>query len=196
MKKTIFISIIMALAFSMAMAQTTNQYPGETGTINKTGYTYKYRNYVMSGGQEIEEGIEIYNADNSYLDVEWGHKDGTKMSAGEALGDYGDDYYFSYSSMTTMDLKLFIELRHFTAQEVKNMRGSNMIVEIRVDPITGRVADVYFSFMRNSAFMNIPVETFRAIELDIKDQLTITSTTAGKKFNYCPFYVSVRFYPR
>ncbi len=73
MKKTI-ISLILSLIVATVAAQT-NQYPGTTGTITKSGYTYKYRNLKIHES-EIPSILVLYNAANPYLDVNWRHRDG------------------------------------------------------------------------------------------------------------------------
>ena len=180
MKKTI-ISIILSLIVATVAAQT-NHYPGATGTISRSGYSYKYRNGIISG-VEITNRVEIYNAANTYLDVKWGHKDGSALTEGESLGYYQDSYYFSYSSKTHDQLRALVD-GCFTSQQKVFLRASTMIVQARLNPMTGRVVDVYFSFRRDYPLVNIPVETFRSIELALKQQLTITATAEGRKFNY------------
>ncbi len=180
MKKTI-ISIILSLIVATVAAQT-NQYPNTTGTITKSGYTYKYRNPRLSG-IELPVGVEIYNAANTYLDVRWGHKDGSALTEGESLGYYQDSYYYSYSSKTHDQLRALVN-GCFTSQQKGTLRNSKMLVQARLDPMTGTVKDVYFGFRRDYPLVNIPVETFRSIELALKQQLTITATAEGRKFNY------------
>jgi hypothetical protein len=186
MKKTIFISIIMSLVATVTVAQT-NYYPNTTGTITKSGYTYKYRNHVIQGIEfAIEDRIELYNADNTYLDVAWSYRNGTKMREDEALGRNGGEYYFSNRSLDVLSLQLMVH-NLFSKQQQMSLRGTSFMIDVRVDPITGSVTDVFFSGERNRPFINIPVEKYREIELAIKDQLTIIATANGKKFNYIPF---------
>ena len=190
MKKTI-ISIIISFAVVTVAAQT-NQYPGATGTISRTGYSYKYRNGIIAG-VEVANRIELYNAAcTTYLDVKRAHKDGSKLSEGEALGYHKDSYYFGYSSMTYDQLRALVD-GCFTPQQMNSLKSSTMIIDARLDPMTGKVVDVYFSFRRDYPLVNIPVETFRSIELAIKQQLTITATAAGKKFNYLEFMWQQKF---
>ncbi len=183
--KKIIISLIMSLVVATVAAQT-NQYPGSTGTIVKSGYTYKYRNPRISG-IEVPVGVELYNAAcTTYLDVKRAHKDGSKLSEGEALGYHKDSYYFSYSSKTYDQLRALVD-GCFTSLQKNALKNSRMLVQARLDPMTGIVKDVYFGFRRDYPLVNIPVETFRSIELAIKQQLTITATAAGKKFIYLEF---------
>lgn len=210
MKKIIFISIIISLFASAAMAQVsnnavatppqdpilsegpgggggkTNYYINSSGTITRSGYTYKYRKYKLSStGFEIANMIQLYNADAIYLDVAWGRKEGT-ITEGEAMGYYRDPYYLSYRSLTQDELQALVA-SCFTARQLEDLKGSSMVVEALVNPDTGRVGEVYFSFRRSYPLVYIPVETFRKIELLLKEKLTITATDNGRKFNYLFF---------
>jgi len=186
MKKLILLITLLLTVVATTFAQI-NQYPNTSGTITKSGYTYKYRNGTISGIEQTRR-IDLYNASSTYLDMKWAHKDGTDLAQGEALGWYRDPYYFSYSSMTLEQLRSLVA-GCFTSQQKATLKASEstMVVTVRLDPVTGRVADVYFSFRRSLPLSNVPVETFRSIELAIKQKLTITSTDAGRRFNYCEF---------
>jgi len=59
-----------------------------------------------------------------------------------------------------------------------------MIITCRVDTSTGKVADVYFSFFRMQPFVYIPIETYRSVELALKQQMSYTMTTEGRRQNY------------
>jgi hypothetical protein len=210
--KRIIILTILSLAVAMAAAQEpksiapsalnedensvlpeeyVNHYVGDTGTITQSGYTYKYRNGIISG-VEVKTRIELYNADNKFLDVPWNYKDGTPKNEGESLGYYQNSYYFSYSSLTYNQLRTLVA-GQFTSQQKNSIQGNSMVVQALVDPDTGKVVDVYFSFRRAYRLVYIPVETFRNIELAIKEKLTITATDQGRKFNFIEFIWEQKF---
>ena len=181
MKKTI-ISIILSLIVATVAAQT-NHYPGITGTISKSGYSYKYRNAKISG-VEATSLLELYNAVTSYLDVKWAYKDGSNMSIHKALGDdSSNNPDFSNSSQSIAQTLAMVD-GCFTSQQKSTLRGKSMGISIRINPATGRIADVYFDFFRDSPFANIPVETYRSIELALKQSLTLTVTNEGRRLNY------------
>jgi hypothetical protein len=198
MKKTIFISIILSLCATAAMAQSakhttpgpviiddpipTDYYPGTTGTITRSGYTYKYRNAKIEN-TEIPVMIELYNVANPYFDVKRGHKDGTPLTYEELMGEIPGSEYVSNSSQTIAQTLAMVN-NCFTAQQKTMLKDKTMIIELRTDPSTGKVADVYFSFFRNYPFVNIPVETYRSIELALKQNFTVTVTARGRKMNY------------
>jgi hypothetical protein len=205
MKKLIFISIILSMAVTTTIAQDkqsanavtppettpitgpggTNYYPNPPGTLTRSGYTYNYRTYKLPSGLELRQDIELYNAANIYLDVEWDRKEGTKTEA-EAMGKVSWSYYLINRSHTLDQLREIVA-GCFTAGQKTDLSDSSMIVQALVDPDTGQVVDVYFSFGRISPFIHIPVETYRSIELALKQNFTIRATEAGRKFNYIDF---------
>jgi hypothetical protein len=207
MKKIIFSSLILSLVATAAIAQDpkpksrnapsqqtidepteqqpTNYYPNTSGTLTRSGYTYDYRTYKLPSGLELSQDIELYNTNVKYLDVEWDRKEG-EMTYTEASGHEPWSYYISYRSQTLDQLRDIVA-GCFTTYQKTLLRGNLMHVRALVDPDTGNVSDVYFIFDWNSPFVNIPVETYRSIELALKQKLTITATDAGRKFNYIDF---------
>jgi len=180
MKKTI-ISIIVSLAVITTAAAQTNYYPKTEDTISKSGYAYGYRS-EKTGGVVHKSRLEIFNMDNRYLDVEWRRKDGSKPS-------YEDQFAtdeFPHSSTSTMTGDQFSSLINncLSAQQKALLKGSFIDVICRVDTSTGKVADVYFSFFRLQPARYIPVETYRSIELAIKQKLSFTMTAEGQRMNY------------
>lgn len=179
--KTTIISIIVSLVATVAVAQT-NQYPNASGTITKSGYTYKYRYPKYAGGKDFTSRILLYNSLVSYLDVEYGNRDGTPLTEREELRGSPTPLYSS-QNMTIDDLKAMVYGK-FTFQQRATLRGKTIIVELRMDTSTGKVGDVYFNFSRNYPFMNIPVDTYRTVELTLKQNFAITVTAEGRKKNY------------
>ncbi len=167
-----------------------NQYPYTTGTITKLGYTYKYRNYKFID-VEVPLVLELYNAANPYLDVEWKHKDGSALTPEEKLGKR-NDVYFSHSSQT-VDQTLAMVNGLFTSEQKTMLKGKLMMIFLRIDSSTGKIADVYFSFRRDYPFVNIPVETYRSIELALKQNFTFTTTAQGRKMNYLQLFWEQEF---
>jgi len=170
------------------VAAQTNYYPNTTGTITKSGYTYKYRNERFAH-VEIPDGIELYNSTSTYLDVEWAYKDGTKFA--HLFGENRPDD-FSSSSITRAQTIALIDAL-FTSQQKTALRGKFMSITVRFNPSTGKIADVYFTFLRKDPFVNIPVEIYRNIELALKERLTIAPTTEGRRLNYIQMYWNQEF---
>jgi hypothetical protein len=208
MKNIIFSSLILSLVATAAMAQDpkpksrnapsqqtidestvqepTNYYPNTSGTITMSGYTYKYRNY-KAGKVEVTGMIELYNSDNSFLDVKWGYKDGTEATFEELMGQVLSSEYISDSSQTKAETLAMVKGCFSTYQKTL-LRGKSMGITVRFDSSTGRIADVYFDFSRDDPFVNIPVETYRSVELALKQNLTVTMTAKGKRLMYKQTY--------
>jgi hypothetical protein len=181
--KKLIISLVLSLVAVAAMAQT-NYYPNTTGTNTKSGYTYKYRNMKLAG-KDWPSHLKLYNADVRFLDKEIVYKDGT-------LKPLRPPRPYSGQSMTDEQVKTMIIGKFTFAQKATFGKGS-LFVEGLVDTSTGRVVDVYFTFGRNSPFVNIPVETYRNIELAIKQQFTVTVSAEGLRWNYIHFSWSPDF---
>jgi hypothetical protein len=215
MKKIIYITIILSLLATTAMAQdkssanaltppeTTpitgpggaNYYPETSGTITKSGYTYKYRNPKYTGieytGIELSSSVELYNATNSFLDVEWAYKDGSPLPGEKILGKV-KTHDFTAASQTIGQTWAMVD-GVFTTSQKNMLAGKSMIISVRFNPATGTISDVYFEFFRNDPFVSIPVETYRSVELALKQNLTITVTDDGRKLNYIQLFWEQEF---
>lgn len=179
-EKTI-VSTALSLIVATVAAQT-NQYPGATGTIAKSGYTYKYGYPKYAGGKDFTSRILLYNASASYLNVEYGNRNGTPLTEKEDLR--GSPYpLLSGQSMTKNEMEATV-YEKFASQQRTALKGKTIIIELIMDTSTGKVVDVYFNFSRRYPFMNIPVETYRAVELALKQKFTVILTAEGRKKNY------------
>jgi len=180
MKKTI-LSIILSLIVATVAAQT-NQYPNTSGTITLPGYTYVYSSDEDPETGYVSAFVDLRNASASYYNVEYGNKDGSPLTRMElAVGSRAPLY--SSQSMTDEELLAMVH-GVFSSQQRTTLKGHSIIIGLRIDSSTGKVADVYFHFFRNKPAANIPVETYRAIELAIKQKFTVTLTAEGRKKNY------------
>lgn len=81
----------------------------------------------------------------------------------------------------------------FTPQQRATLTEESMFIELKIYPDTGMIADVYFNFQRNGPFVNIPVETYRTVELALKQNLTFTVTAKGRTYNYLQLFWSQEF---
>lgn len=149
----------------------TDYYPNTLGTINKGEYTYKY---TLDNGR-----ISLFNVNNKYIDCKWGFKDGSKMT---------EEVYFGRTPTIVKDnwtkpLAYSIVNDAFSIDQKSLIKGNSLMTEINIDPITGNI-DVTFSFLDNTAYRNIPIETYRKIEVALKEKIQFTMTDIGKKLNY------------
>jgi len=188
MKKTI-ISIIVSLVVAATAQAQTNHYPKASGIITKSGYSYKYRNEKLDAETEDPYMLELYNAANRYVDVEDGYKDGTEFSTFFGEGRPDD---FSSASQTVRQTMATVD-GCFTSQQKTMLKGKLMFITVRFDSSTGKLTDVYFTFPRDEPFMNIPVETYRAIEIALKQNFSITPTAEGRRLKYIQKFWTQRF---
>lgn len=185
MKKFIFLSILLFSIAETTSAQT-NYYPDSEGTISKSGYTYRYGSKKGDDGDVNPVILQIYNSDNRYLNVKWGRKDGTVPPSypyEDGIGSPDEPEHSSASSLTVDQFHSTVN-NCFSTQQKALLKGSSIWIECRIDPSTGKVADVYFSFFRNQPARYIPVETYRSVELAIKQKLSFTMTAEGRRMNY------------
>jgi hypothetical protein len=213
MKKLIFITLILSLTVTTVIAQDvkakrqgvpdkltpiddsrsttptepTNYYPNTSGTIMRSGYTYKYRN-----DPEYSWPIaQLYNASTTYLDMEWGYKDGSKISLEKFMGE-DETPDFSSRSLDYLQRKSLVD-GFFTSTQKTSLKGNILSIYAIFDSSTGKIADVYFTFNRNSPLANVPVDTYRSIELALKENFTVTVTDTGRKLNFIPMHWSQKF---
>jgi hypothetical protein len=189
MKRKIVITVASFFVTLVTMTQT-NYYPNTTGTITKSGYTYKY-GHDQIVGNPMPDRIRLYNAANPFLNTEWGNKDGSPLTFAEAMG-YDTKKAFSTSSQTIAETLAMVD-NLFTTQQKATLSGKSMFVSLRIDSSTGKVGDVYFSFFRDGPFTKIPVETYRSIELALKQNLSVTLTPDGRKLTYIQLFWSQKF---
>lgn len=150
----------------------TDYYPNTLGTINKGEYTYKY---TLDNGR-----ISLFNVNNKYIDCKWGFKDGSKMT---------EEVYFGRTPTIVKDnwtkpLAYSIVNNAFLDDQKAIIKGNKLFIHMNIDPRTGNVADVYFSFLDNSPYRNIPIEVYRTIEVALQEKMRFTMTEIGKKLNY------------
>ncbi len=58
------------------------------------------------------------------------------------------------------------------------------MVSMTIDTNTGKVIEVDFDFLRDKGFCTIPLYVYRKIELELKKNIQVTLTDAGKKLNF------------
>lgn len=63
-----------------------------------------------------------------------------------------------------------------------------LLTSLYLDSQTGRVLEVVFEFHRRESFGIIPVEDFREIELQLKEQIQMRVTEEGRKLNCILFW--------
>jgi len=73
----------------------------------------------------------------------------------------------------------------FSAAERSRIQpGQVLRIAMFICPQTGRVMEVRFGFSNRSGYATIPVDTFRRIELALREQIRFTPTADGRRLNY------------
>ena len=148
------------------MSHAQNYYPGESGVVKGDGYVYEYEPFL--GGV-----IELYNSDSRFV--------------GEEMTYDGSTLYTSLS--VTNDEMMALVADQFSDEQKSMLAKHKLIIELRVDPQTGRVADVIFSFFNAPVipFTRIPVDVYRRVELALKENMIFTPTAESRRMNYFSF---------
>ncbi len=71
-----------------------------------------------------------------------------------------------------------------TAPYVSKEKAKRTIIELYIDPQSGKIADVIFEFLDRDAVATMPPAVYRKVELLLKEKLNFKVTAAGKKVNY------------
>ena len=175
MKKILLTTLF--LLFANSIFSQTSIYPKEEGTkiFNENGYTYQ--------ADRLGSGIiKVYNSDNKWINQTKIHKH---------TGDFPDENTPDLESnewKKQTDVLYSILEESYSDEEKEKIKGIGRkgtgFVELFINPETGKVDDVRFSFFRLSYYMYIPVSKFREIELKIKEKLQFKVTDYGKELNY------------
>ena len=172
MKRVVFFLLMFLGSASMSHAQ--NYYPGESGVVEGDGYVYKYTPF-------LGKVIELYNSDSRFVGEEMTYDGSTKIPEGTML----------YTSMSVTNDEMMALVADQFSDEQKSMLAKNkLLIKLRVDPQTGRVADVIFSFANVSIvpFTRIPIDVYRRVELALKENMIFTPTAESRRMNYFRFF--------
>ena len=184
MKKILLITLFLLI--TNCIFSQTSIYPDSVGTkvFYENGYTYQ--------AERLGSGIiKVYNSDNKWINIAKIHK---------LTGDFPDENTPDLESnewyKQTENLYSILEESYSNEEKEKIKRVGRKgigFVELFINPETGKVDDVRFSFFRLSYYMYIPVSKFREIELKIKERLQFEVTDYGKQFNYIYYWNDYKF---
>ena len=177
MKAKFFIlfAVCLMLFLGVARPQTFNpnvSYYTTTKTIAGNGYTYRCD--IDSYGDDVT----LYNINNQLTYTKWRYKNGEMPYFDiQDVVEEGWTKPHSYSIVNNA----------FSTTEKAWIRaaGHSFNVEMIIDSNTGRVSEVYFTFPSTSRFQQIPLSTFRTIEVNLKSRIWFTLTVEGRKMVYC-----------
>ncbi|MBR4924026.1 MAG: DUF5043 domain-containing protein [Bacteroidaceae bacterium] len=171
MKKLLF--TLVAIFNSLFLFSQTNYY-SETKTFTESDYTYKTE--VYSWGI-----IKLYNTSNSWINKSMMYKGTDQIYI---KSDLGEDLFDHASWLVGEENIQTIVSSAFSRDEKRMIGDKEMIITMYVNSTTGRIDDVMFKFFDDSPYRFVPVSTYRKIELDIKQNVQMTLTEAGRNLNY------------
>ena len=175
MKKIVLTTLF--LLFANSIFSQTSIYPDSTGIKVLYENEYTYQADRLNNGS-----IELYNRTNKWINQTKIHKH---------TGDFPDENTPDLESnewKKQTDILYSILEESYSSEEKEKIKeigwGGECTIELYINPETGKVDDVRFSFFRLSYYMYIPVSKFREIELKIKEKLQFKVTDYGKELNY------------
>ena len=177
MKRFAFFIFYIIVSISTIYSQ--NYYSGLSGTVNGDGYVYYYEKVTPSL-------IGLYNSDSRFVGEEMTYDGSTKIPEGTLL----------YTSLSvTNDEMMALVADQFTVEQKNILTGWKLIIKLKIDPKTGRVADVIFTFANISRcpFTRIPIDVYRRVELALKENMIFTPTAESRRMNYFSFIWPQRF---
>lgn len=154
---------------------------------------YKADTIVLSDCRYIRDvfmgdvAIYLYNADN--------HR-----GRGEAKWKSGNSIDFDYNlepvvlSNQQIDALEAIVNNAFTKEHVTNIGNDELQITLNISSTTRKITDVYFMFFPADYYAQIPIEVFRKIELQLKEDITFELTDDGCNMNYV--YISWDMIPK
>lgn len=161
------LALFAAALFATISVSAQSYYPGENGEIKRDGYTYRY---IFNGMGKL-----LFNADCKFL----GKQPTYKGSMVEPTGMR----HFTKVNVTLSQLNALVT-EQLSDEQKKMMAGNQFSPLMNIDAKTGRVADVWFILAGDDNYRNrIPVETYRKIELALKEKVIFTVTEECRNYN-------------
>ena len=73
----------------------------------------------------------------------------------------------------------------FSQEQAESLNGKKLHVVLNISSTNGEVTDVYFSYMAHAGYAKIPIEVYRNMEVQFKNDICFELTDLGRKLNYC-----------
>ena len=173
-------SLIGILLFATNATAQTNQFP-TTRTIQGNGFTYQV---VVAGGI-----VRLYNSTNQFTrDLQWGFRDGSVVPR-EFW--FGEDIFTNNRDAVRNQMTTIVR-NALSAAERQRVGNNRLGVTLRINSDTGEIFEVEFRFDTDNPFTTIPVQVYRNIEVNLKNQLRFNPTAQGRRLNYIFHSIDVR----
>ncbi len=178
--RTLFFILGLLLAANEIVSQT--NYYTESKIFQEEGYTYKL---------DFSTFVELYNADNKWIDQEPRYKD-----TGEFFDSENSRFKITYNSSrdkaeSLCDSIMRAEFSADDRERISKDDDNTIFVALYINSETGVVDEVSFSFYNKSPYAYIPVSTYRRIELAIKEKIRLSIANDYNILTfiyYCPYY--------
>ena len=148
-------------------------------TIAGNGYTYKC--------DTDWGGFILHNTDNVWAMTEQKYKDGSRLKGTDVRNG------FVCSADAFSQISNAIRSK-FTSEQIDLARGEILVMDIFINSNSGKIDGVNFMFNSfKNAWCRIPVDTYRSIEVMLKNTYTFNITDLGKNFNYNKLTVLIKY---
>lgn len=174
----IIITLIGTLFCISYLSAQTNFYD-VTKTFNENGYSYQCD--VPSSGI-----VTLYNKSNQWIYVDQVYKSSGKYFIMD------DDCPNVIEFDTWVDPKCeSIVNKVFSVIEKRRVKEHQFQIGMYINPDTGKVDEVDFTFANFGPYATIPISVYRKIEMDIKQNIWFVPTDEGRKLNYILYWTEV-----
>ena len=169
------LALFAAALFATISVSAQSYYPGDKGEIKRDGYTYCY---IFNGMGKL-----LVNADCKFM--------GEQPTYKEKPAGMRD---FTKINVTHSQLRALVT-DQLSDEQREMMKGNQFSPLMNIDAKTGRVADVWFILAGDDNYRNkIPVETYRKIELALKEKVIFTVTEECRNHkNFFIYPVMIQF---
>lgn len=127
--------------------------------------------------------VNVHNMTNSVDKGFVCYADSGKIPDGD-LFDFGAPEYVKVPLEQQRNMVSIVD-NAFTIEQANLVGEEEFFVILYISTTTGEITDVYFEYDTDSGFTSIPMSVFRAIELQLKEQIVFELTEEGRKMNYC-----------
>ena len=180
MKMRILFIFVCLLCSMSLFAQREPLYEGiveyQSDTIQMNGYAY------ICDTRRVFDEINIYNLQNHPGRGDIVYADTGKYPEGSPF-KVKKKFVGLTDSQKTQLRKIVNDC--FTVEQANLLGGSKMKIALNIATPSGIITDVYFTIHRLSNYTQIPIDVFRNIELQLKEQVVFNLTEVGRRLNYC-----------
>ena len=149
---------------------------------------YKSDTVYMETYAYVCDTVAVFNMVNIYNSSNHPGRGDVKYKTGEPLADlYGFDAEHVLIPTELNNKMGAIVDNAFSEEQAASLNGEEFWVILNISSSTGEITDIYFSYdlMVSSRYRSIPISVFRAIELQLKEQIVFELTEEGRRLNYC-----------